>query len=132
MKTSSTFRRNLLIGFGLSLFLLIISSVASFFSIKNLMDSAALVDHTNQVIMGLENTLSYMKDGETGQRGFLLTGNEEFLDPYRGTYDSAIGGILQVKQLTVDNPPQQTSVEQLRLLKKLVELSVMILCKVVV
>lgn len=116
MKTSSTFRRNLLIGFGLSLFLLIISSVASFFSIKNLMDSAALVDHTNQVIMGLENTISYMKDGETGQRGYLLTGNDEFLDPYRGALDSAIAGIQQVKQLTVDNSLQQTSIEQLRLL----------------
>jgi signal transduction histidine kinase/DNA-binding response OmpR family regulator/CHASE3 domain sensor protein/HAMP domain-containing protein len=116
MKTSSTFRRNLLIGFGLSLFLLIVSSVSSFFSIRNLLNSAAMVDHTNQVIMGLENAISYMKDAETGQRGYLLTGNEKFLDPYKGAYDSAIAGIQQVRELTVDNPLQQTSIEQLRLL----------------
>ncbi|SHN07139.1 CHASE3 domain-containing protein [Chitinophaga sp. CF418] len=63
--------------------LLVVSSVASFFSIRNLLQSAFWVDHTNAVIYRLENTLSFMKDAETGQRGYLLTGDEDFLEPYR-------------------------------------------------
>ncbi|GAA3911933.1 response regulator [Chitinophaga oryziterrae] len=114
MKVKATFKRNLLIGFGLSLLLLVMSSVASFFSIKNLLASAFLVDHTNQVILQLENTISVMKDAETGQRGYLLTGDEEFLDPYKGAFDSALAAVNNIQALTQDNPAQQTSIRELR------------------
>jgi signal transduction histidine kinase/DNA-binding response OmpR family regulator/CHASE3 domain sensor protein len=102
----STFKRNLLISFGLSLLLLIISSVASFMSIRNLLDSANLVDHTNEVIHELDNVISNLKDAETGQRGYLLTGDESYLQPYIGSFDSAKMHIRNVKGLTVDNPSQ--------------------------
>jgi signal transduction histidine kinase/CheY-like chemotaxis protein/CHASE3 domain sensor protein len=116
MKVKATFKRNLLIGFGVSLLLLVVSSVASFFSIRNLLASAYLVDHTNTVILKLENTLSFMKDAETGQRGFLLTGDEKFLEPYKGAYDSVQVTLNELKELTQDNPEQHIAVEQLRLL----------------
>ncbi len=109
----SNFKRNLLIGFGFSLVLLMISSVASYFSIKKLTDNAMLVDHTNQVIHQLEETVSILKDAETGQRGFLLTGQEEFLQPYNGAYDSAISHIKQLKSLVIDNPDQLKSCDRL-------------------
>jgi signal transduction histidine kinase/CheY-like chemotaxis protein/CHASE3 domain sensor protein/HAMP domain-containing protein len=110
----ATFKRNLLIGFGLSLLLLVVSSVASFFSIRNLLQSAYWVDHTNVVILRLENTLSFMKDAETGQRGYLLTGDEEFLGPYRGAADSVMANLQSLKELTGDNPEQQAEIEKLR------------------
>jgi signal transduction histidine kinase/DNA-binding response OmpR family regulator/CHASE3 domain sensor protein len=109
-----TFKRNLLIGFGLSLLLLIVSSVASFFSIRNLLQSAYWVDHTNVVILRLESTLSKMKDAETGQRGYLLTGDEDFLEPYRGAADSIQASIKSIKALTGDNSDQQEEIERLR------------------
>ncbi len=110
----ATFKRNLLIGFGLSLLLLVVSSVASFFSIRNLLQSAYWVDHTNVVILKLESTLSYMKDAETGQRGYLLTGDEDFLEPYRGAADSIQANIKAIKVLTGDNAEQQEEIEMLR------------------
>ncbi|PWV51626.1 response regulator [Chitinophaga sp. S165] len=110
----ATFKRNLLIGFGLSLLLLVVSSVASFFSIRNLLQSAYWVDHTNAVILKLESTLSYMKDAETGQRGYLLTGDEDFLEPYLGAADSIAASINSIKVLTGDNPEQQEEIERLR------------------
>ncbi|ACU62993.1 response regulator [Chitinophaga pinensis] len=116
MKVKATFKRNLLIGFGVSLLLLVVSSVASFFSIRNLLASAYWVDHTNTVILKLENTLSFMKDAETGQRGFLLTGDDRFLEPYKGAYDSVQATLNNLKELTQDNNEQQVAVEQLRLL----------------
>jgi CHASE3 domain sensor protein len=116
---TAAFKRNLVIGFGVSLLLLIISSVASYTSIRKLTESARLVDHTNEVIQKLEEALSVLKDAETGQRGFLLTGDERFLKPYLGAYDSALNTVKYVKRLTFDNPAQQNEV---RLLEEVIVL----------
>jgi signal transduction histidine kinase/DNA-binding response OmpR family regulator/CHASE3 domain sensor protein len=116
---TAAFKRNLVIGFGVSLLLLIISSVASYTSIRKLTESAGLVDHTNEVIQKLEEALSVLKDAETGQRGFLLTGDERFLKPYHGAYDSALNTVKYVKRLTIDNPAQQNDV---RLLEEVIVL----------
>ncbi|MXV13930.1 response regulator [Hufsiella ginkgonis] len=120
----STITRNLQIGFGLSLLLLITSSVASYVSITNLLKSSRLVNHTNEVIQELENVISTLKDAETGQRGFLLTGEPEFLEPYNGAYEKAISYLNRVKTLTVDNPDQQKGYQQLNniILKRIVRL----------
>ncbi|WP_295672869.1 response regulator [uncultured Mucilaginibacter sp.] len=103
----TTLARNLQIGFGLSLLLLVISSIASYFSIQNLLKSADLVDHSNQVVQRLESIMSTMKDAETGQRGYLLTGKDEFLEPYNGAYGKALQLVDQVQRLTINNPQQQ-------------------------
>ncbi|RPD38673.1 response regulator [Chitinophaga barathri] len=109
----STFQRNLAIGFGFSLFLLIISAIASYVSISNLVASAERVEHTNDVIRYLDDAISSMKDAETGQRGYIITNDENFLDPYRGAEDSIRKYIRQFKDATVDNPTQQAAAEQL-------------------
>jgi signal transduction histidine kinase/DNA-binding response OmpR family regulator/CHASE3 domain sensor protein len=110
----STIKRNLLLGFSLSLLLLIISSVASYNSIQNLLTSSHWVNHTDSVLRNLESVISTLKDAETGQRGFLLTGEEKFLEPYNGAYDKALNTINELKILTADNPQQQQSCDQLR------------------
>lgn len=106
-------KRNLIIGFGISLLILIVSSTASYISIRNLLKSNELVRHTNIVVQKLEQTISVMKDAETGQRGFLLTGNDEFLEPYRGTFEQVRLLIGEVKQMTADNPAQQDNISKL-------------------
>lgn len=77
-----TFKKNLLFGLGISLILLFISSLASFISINNLINTSQMVRSSNTTIKDLDNLLSYVKDAETGQRGYLLTNNQEFLEPY--------------------------------------------------
>ena len=108
-----TITKNLRVGYGLSLLLLMISSVASYVSISNLLDSAKMVNHTNELIIELEYTVSVLKDAETGQRGYLLTGIEEFLGPYRGSFDKAVSSINKVRQLAGDNPAQQKNCDEL-------------------
>jgi len=106
--------RNLQIGFGLSLLILIVTSVASYSSIHNLLESARWVDHTDSVINELESVLSTMKDAETGQRGYLLTSDTAFLRPYNGAFDRALSQVDQVQRLTADNPTQQQNIGELR------------------
>jgi len=50
-----------------------------------------------------------MKDAETGQRGYLLTGEKSFLQPYNGSYQKAVETIEEFRQLTPDNPQQQAN-----------------------
>jgi len=114
----SNFKRNLLIGFGVSLIVLIISSVASFISISNLLESAGLVNHTNEVIVQLKQINEAMIDAETGQRGYLITGEDEFLTPYQNARERAFASFDNVKFLTQDNVRQQ---EKLPTLRRLIE-----------
>ena len=109
----SNFKRNIQIGFGLSLFILILSSAASFMSINALLDSSRMVNHTNKVIQELDNMMLTMKDAETSQRGYLLTGVEDFLEPYKGIRQRALASLTHVRELTTDNPFQQKNTDQL-------------------
>ncbi|MCX2573820.1 response regulator [Pedobacter sandarakinus] len=112
MKT--TLKNNLRLGLGLSLIILIISSLASYVSITNLIKSTELVKHSDEVILKAEKVISTLKDAETGQRGFLLTGNKLFLTPYNGATELALKTLDSVSALTRDNPAQQKNASQLK------------------
>jgi len=112
MKT--TLKNNLRLGLGLSLIILFISSLASYISIGNLIKSTELVKRSDEVILNAENIISYLKDAETGQRGFLLTGNKVFLTPYYGASDSAAVILKKVELDTRDNRIQQKNVAALK------------------
>ncbi len=115
---NSSFKRNLITGYSISLLLLIVSAIASYFSITNLLESQRLVNHTNQVYVKLEDVISVLKDAETGQRGFLLTGNREFLEPYNGSLSRVNRTIDELMSLASDNEDQQ---KDLFNLKKIVQ-----------
>jgi signal transduction histidine kinase len=65
------------------------------------------VRHTDQVITAADELGFAVRDAETGQRGYLLTGRQDYLAPYR----DALGRIAvqqdQLRQLTADDPAQQ-------------------------
>ena len=108
MKTS--LNRNLLIGFSLSLIILLLSSAASFISIQNLLKSAENVNHSNMITLEVDSILLIMIDAETGQRGFLLTNDEAFLQPYNGSYIKVKKSIEKVKNLNLNNSIQQNNI----------------------
>ena len=112
MKT--TLKNNLRLGLGLSLIILFISSLASYVSISNLIKSTELVKHSDEVILTAENVISTLKDAETGQRGYLLTGNKIFLQPYYGSTDTAMAALNRIEAQTKDNAAQQKNVAELR------------------
>ena len=107
-------KTNLRIGLGISLLLLIISSVASYISIKNLIKSADMVVASNEVINDVDNIVSMLKDAETGQRGYLLTGNEVFLDPYTKSIARTDSLFAKVMLNTQDNAFEQQKLKQLK------------------
>ncbi|MES3034690.1 MAG: PAS domain-containing protein [Gemmatimonadota bacterium] len=74
------------------------------------------VEHTMDVLGSLERTLSALKDVESGQRGFTITGNPEFLEPYDAGMPRVQAELAALKRLTSDNPVQQRRVDSLRVL----------------
>ena len=58
--------------------------------------------------------LSAIKDMETGERGYLLTGNERYLDPYHAGIQDAERGFTRLKKLVVDNSMQLEQLAQMR------------------
>ncbi len=108
-----TLKNNLRIGLGLSLLLLFISSLASYISIGNLIQSSKMVSHSNQVITNLDEIISTLKDAETGQRGYLLTGDDVFLQPYTGAKQQAVLLLSKVENQTRDNAFQQENIKKL-------------------
>jgi PAS domain S-box-containing protein len=105
-------------GFILSIIILMITSLVSWYSIRNLVKRSAMVDHTHVVLVKLENIISLLKDAETSQRGYQLTGNKEFLHPYTGSYKKVLRNYNELQVLFADNPVQ---LKRLAALKKLIE-----------
>lgn len=102
------------IAFGLSLLFLIATSIASFISIQSLLSSSNKVNHTHTVIRDLESVLSIVKDAESGQRAYLITGDVKYLKPFALAKERAFERLTKVRQLTEDNPEQQRSLDELQ------------------
>ena len=105
---------------------LVADAVLSLHNIREVATSVQWVSHTNEVLSRLEAVLSTLKDAETGQRGYLLTGEPAYLEPYRDALDRLPRQIADLRQLTLDNPAQtvrvlrldQLASEQLAILRR--------------
>jgi PAS domain S-box-containing protein len=66
-----------------------------------------MVAHTHEVIGELEALLSTLKDAETGQRGYLLTEDKTYLQPYEDALQKVHARFDRLRKLTSDNSDQQ-------------------------
>ena len=78
---------------------------------RSLQRAVEWVDHTRQVIDRSDALLARTVDAETGQRGYLVTGDTEFLAPRSGARRDALQALADLRQLTTDNPIQQARLD---------------------
>jgi CHASE3 domain sensor protein len=101
------------LGFLLLTGVVVANAGASFWNISTLATTNRLTVHTHEVLTQIEETLSLLKDAETGQRGYLITGEPRYLQPF----EDAAAGIHQrfkrLRELTADNASQQARTERL-------------------
>ncbi|MGY2290997.1 response regulator [Pseudomonas sp. SDO528_S397] len=76
------------------------------------------VEHTDRVINNLNETSKLTVDLETGLRGFLITGDEHFLDPYEVAKPRIIGDLRNLQALVADNPEQVDRLKRLESLQQ--------------
>ena len=79
--------------------------------VPRLRESQALVEHSFEVIAAAHTLDQAMQDAERGQRGFLITGDNSYLQPYDGGVGEAPGQLDELRRLTRYNPEQQRRIK---------------------
>jgi len=83
-------------------------------SIKTIGETTGWVDHTHEVIAEAEGLLASAVDMETGMRGYLLAGKDEFLNPYTSGSKQFTLKATELKQTVNDNPAQVKLLEEMQ------------------
>ena len=111
-------RRGLFFTLAILIAIQIMSGALAYQNTRNLREDAARVTHSHEVLAAIQTSLTTMIDAETGQRGYLITGNPLYLNPYHDA-GVRIGQSLQrVEQLLQADPRQS---DRFRILESLIQ-----------
>ncbi len=99
-------KTKVLIGVLSPLILLLILGGVAVFGINTITKTNQWVDHTRVVLAKAADIIGSAVDMETGMRGYLLAGKEEFLDPYKGGEKATYEYIKELQETVSDNPGQ--------------------------
>ncbi|MEO5721563.1 MAG: CHASE3 domain-containing protein [Chthoniobacterales bacterium] len=105
-------------GFILTALVLLISGGLSLRNVRQLSQNEARVVHTHEVLDSLQEFQRTLIDAETGQRGYIITGEQIYLEPYRAALSSVHAQLNRLSALALDDLPQQG---RLATLKEMVE-----------
>jgi PAS domain S-box-containing protein len=78
-----------------------------------LRDNAEMVTHTYKVQNSLSSIFATLIDAETGQRGYIITGKQEFLEPYDSAIEKINPQLVILRNLTADNSTQQAKLNEI-------------------
>ncbi|MCP3687653.1 MAG: methyl-accepting chemotaxis protein, partial [Gammaproteobacteria bacterium] len=99
-------RNKLILGIGIPVLMLSALGVVSYTSIDSINNTYGQVNHTHKVIREANAIVSSAVDMETGMRGFLLAGKQDFLGPYKSGKAAFEQQIAALQETVSDNPPQ--------------------------
>jgi len=125
-----TLERQIPLVFTIAILLLIIVAFFAYRSTNSLTESLNWEKHTQEVLQQFDETLILMIDAETGGRGFLITGEENYLEPYNNATEKIGDNLAKLRGLVADNPQQSAAMprlentigERLRILKQAVDM----------
>src|SRR4028119_439151 len=112
--SQANFKRRLALALALPLLLMSILAVSLIGQVSHLTSVMQWVDHTDRVIAQANYTQKLLVDMETGLRGYLVTGNSEFLQPYQQASLAIAPAFDQLGRMTSDNPLQVQRLSKLR------------------
>jgi PAS domain S-box-containing protein len=96
-----------------TLCVILLSGITLYRNIRVRTAAVERMSHTQQVMLHLEEVRSLVADAETGQRGYLLTGDKSYLLPYQDAQARLEPALAQLTDLTSDNASQQSRILQL-------------------
>jgi PAS domain S-box-containing protein len=111
----TTGRRSIgwLIGVFVSIALTVALSFFSNLSFQKLSDASQQLERTNQILLQIERLTSQLRDAELQQRGYLVTGDERFLEAYGRASSAVAQSMSRARQLTSDDADQQGRLRRL-------------------
>jgi signal transduction histidine kinase len=107
-------KKNALTGFTLATVVLGGINALSYWSLERYRETADWVTHTYQVQQTIEITHAALTGAETGQRGYLLTGEESYLINYLQNSSLITTYLQELQSFTADNPNQQRRISALK------------------
>lgn len=114
MDRFKTVRSKLAVGFAIGPVILVVVGWITYANTQELTISRGQQEHTHAVLEQTELILNDLVNAETGQRGYLLTGFDRYLAPYRQATTSIASDVERLAKLIEDNPHQVSRVETLK------------------
>ena len=102
------------VSFALSLATLATIGLISYQSTNELIETSRKETHTYQVLSQLEDLNLQLTNAETGQRGYIITGEDRYLEPYNAAIGVLNQRVKELQRLTSDNPNQQNRLDILQ------------------
>ena len=109
-------RLRLYIALGVLLFLMLLNGGYAYWQIWQLNQHAFWVMHTHRVLEILQATVSTLTDAETSQRGFVITADPAYLEPYQAAVSELEKNLTRLGEITTDNIEQQERLPRLKAL----------------
>lgn len=110
-------RRTAIVGLGIALVSFIGLGIGAYVNLRRFQQASDWVSRAQSIQMSIRLVLSSLQDVETGQRGFLLTGDLTYLDPYHAALPAIDQQMAVLSEFTANNPRQQ---ERLTMLQPLI------------
>ena len=103
---------------GISVLVLIAAGVAAYLSVRTLSDASDQLVRSKDISIALEQALSSLRDAETGQRGYLLTGRPAYLAPYAAAVATVNQQLDTIRSLSVSDADARTRFEEIEQLAR--------------
>jgi signal transduction histidine kinase len=110
------FQKRMVLGFILTLTILAALGIYAFLTTQRLIETARLLSHATRVINNAEQLLAITVNLETGQRGFVITGDEDYLAPYDTALKNLNQHVQQLLAVTLEDPVQNERIKRLDLM----------------
>ena len=108
------FEKKYPIGIAVVVAIILANTALSYRNTVQLYSAAEGVAHSEQVQAALEQVLTSAAEAETGQRGYVITGNERYLEPFKIAEQRIDAQVSSLAQLTRDNAEQEAEVPRLQ------------------
>lgn len=101
------------LGFSAAVIFFVLSGANTIRNVLSLRDGTQKIERTHDIIGSLDSILSSLKDAETGQRGFLITGDQAYLQPYHAARTRIQSDIARARELTKGNVVEENLLTQI-------------------
>lgn len=105
-------------GYFLAIAILVFISLTSYLNTRDLLNDSKWVTLSNEVKYKISTLLATLTDAETGQRGYILTGSENYLEPYLHSRDSAYSQLKELQNTIIDKGQSRLALEVKPLIDK--------------
>lgn len=110
-----TFKQQVLTGFAISLLFVLVSAVTSYFSIRSVDIDSDWENHTYDFIDRAERLEVKLLNAETGLRGFILTGDKKYLQPYEENIGQIDSTMEDLRRMSEDNTSDDAQLDSVQL-----------------